>query len=279
MRKVKGESRTFIMVIFSILILGIVIAMAYYVGWPLIKYGSISLCWGKFTSQIGELKAGTIYMGEHKEVDVDFGTCALSVFFVNKDALQEIEDIAKDVEDQMKAESGREIDLVNTLTGECEKDKEAFIITCPWFGEAPEAGGVMTWVMAGAAIGYWAGGKIPLLSKVKVKGMPVLNTLAAALGIYKATELRKKVNDLLKHIEEWGKKPSCFSLNKPFSIDFKPIPFEVEDGEWKQPEGSYCITLYKGRERYYVDYFEGKCKDNTENINKRIEEFREEDKE
>lgn len=282
MKEAKGASRALIMVGFSIAILLIVIAMFYYSGSPLVRYGIVNLCWGRFTSQVGELKAATIYMGEHKEVDVDLGTCVLRLWFVNRDTLGEIERVTGEIEAEIEKDYGRKVDIKEKIMSQCNKENEenkGFIIASPWFGEAPEIGGVVTWVLIGAAVGGFVGpGGGEILGKLKIKGVPLIPVLKAGAVGWESYELHGVIKDFFERLEEWGKTAICYPLKKEFATErFIPEKGINETGKIESIKGSYCLTLYKGRERYYIDYFEGKCKDNTENINQRIEDFREED--
>jgi len=286
MGETKRGLSSVISVIFSTIFLLVIIVMIWYVVIPWIQFSIIDSCWAEFASQTGSLASG-IYMYGYKNVTLDFGSCSTGLFFLNKGtptdpgSYDELKKITRAAESEIR-DYERNIPIYDTIFDECNEEKVAFMIATPWFGEKMELGGPLIWIMGGAVVGAWYGGKIP-----KIGG--IMATIGGALGMQNAERLRQKTIDHFAAIEERGKHSICFSLDKPFDRDFDFVPGlkqviknyedDTDDEDKKkyfEPyAGKMCVLLFKGEETYHMQAFEGTCGDNRIELLETVESLKE----
>jgi|GEM_PF-6634111 len=83
----EGQTRTILLVIFGLLMLGIMIAIVAIRIWPMIRYGPFSPCWGVAVSKLGELKL--LPWEKEKQETIQLGDCINSLHIITKDHLRE----------------------------------------------------------------------------------------------------------------------------------------------------------------------------------------------
>ncbi|MBM3304181.1 MAG: hypothetical protein FJY76_03715 [Candidatus Aenigmarchaeota archaeon] len=251
--------------------------MIWFVIWPWLEYSVFDTCWADFASNTGKLVTG-IYEYGYRNVTIEFGTCITGLYFVNKGEMNDLRTIADSLQQKFKElREGADIPVRELMFEECDDDKEGFILAVPWFGELPQLGGPMVWIVGGALVGAWTTGKVPALSKVSipvtigstVRRIPVLQLLGAITGAWGgegARDLAKRYFGWVEARVKGGGK--CYSLGMPFDRGFEMFP-ELSNEEYNnlktgtkkyEPyKGKYCILLFKGSKNYYARGMKGAC--------------------
>jgi hypothetical protein len=288
MMKRKGLTKLIPPQIFALLLTGFILIGIFFVVKPLIELSIIDRCWGNFVSDTGKLSLG-IYMHGYKNQTLDFGSCTTGMFFMNKGQSDDLgpyfvfKEIVRNAEKEIRDNEKRDIPLLETIFDECNEEKEAFIIATPWFGEDLSIGGPLIWIVGGATIGYFATGGATKFSGI----LPVVGAVAGGVG---AKEIRDKLVNYIDSVEESGKHSICYSMDRPFAMDFDFLPKEEDvmvtrkvngiDTEVFRPyKGKYCVLLFKGKENYHMEAFKGHCADNVDNVDSAVEALKESERE
>lgn len=233
----------FIVAIFIVAIVIFVLGV-----FPMIQIGALNACYGKMVSDFNLITPQYWEFGDYKNVTVEFGECTAGLIFVNKDLMDLVLDRMGDLEEDIKDEYDREIDLKGQLN--CNFSKQSHIIAVPRFEESADApGGMVTWIVIGAGLG----------SRLGWPGM------AGGAGV--SLLARDKITKLYDDLEKAGKKPQCISLDKKFA-DSRTVP---EFGE--EIAEKYCIVLYKG-DLYRIEAFEGSCEERGDEVSATLLDMR-----
>ncbi|RLI97713.1 MAG: hypothetical protein DRO99_02600 [Candidatus Aenigmatarchaeota archaeon] len=279
----KGSTNSVLVTIFSVMFLIIIITMIWTVVIPWIMYGVIDTCWAGFVSDTGKLTTG-IYQYGYKNMTLDFGSCVTGLFFLNKDKMHELKTVTKEIETQWaNRDDGdeRTVPLTDMIFGGCDEDQEAFIIAVPWYGDKPDVGGPLMWILGGAALGAWGGGKVPGLSAIRIPKtrIPILSAVGGIYAGFQASEMHERVQNYFADLEEKGKQAKCFSLGKPFEQDrslyIVPELRKDDQGNYVPGSGFQCVLLFKGDDNYYVRSFDGTCKENYAKLTSELDSIRE----
>jgi len=278
MGSARGSTNSVITVIFSTLFLLVIIVMIWYVAIPMIQYSLIDQCWGKFASDVGTLSVG-MYTYGYKNVTLDFGDCATGLFFVNEgEQMEALKGITDDLQAQIEADRERneetpDIPITDIIFSECDDQAQGHIIAVPFYGDTTKLGGPMYWIIGGALVGGWGGGKLaPIKRFARVTGV-----IGTATGILTATDLKKMIEDHFATIEERGKTAICISVGQPFAEDMMMFPSYEEvtsTGKFQPFSGDYCVSMFKGEENYFVSGWPGTCPENEDNIKGFVEEMK-----
>lgn len=78
----RGQTRTIIIVIFSLVMLGVVVAIFAIRVWPMIRYGPFSPCWSAAVSKLGELTL--LPWEKERQETFEFGDCVYKLYITNK---------------------------------------------------------------------------------------------------------------------------------------------------------------------------------------------------